>query len=310
MVLSTTIKEALVEMSDLPVLWDAPLQAWTSFRIGGPADGLVTVERVEELQSILALCGREKVNWRIIGRGTNLLVSDDGFRGVVIVLGEGFKGINRCGDLDEGRGVVITAGGAASLSLLTDWCAEQGLSGVEFAAGIPGSVGGAVAGNAGAAGGEMSGIIHRVHLAGEKETLSVPREELSFSYRCWKDLGESLRGYIITEVELKLKTGSTKKIQDTMRDLRRLRRDSQPFGMPSVGSFFKNPAEGSAGRLIDNAGLKGLRFGDAEVSEKHANFLVNRGNASAADVIALMREIQHQVQQKSGILLEPEVQFL
>lgn len=309
MVFSASVKKALAEAVESPVLWDAPLQAWTTFRIGGPADALVTPETTEQLRDVLALCRQEKLDWTIIGRGSNILVADKGYRGVVVVLGEGFKAISLL-EVSEQGAIRIRAGAAASLTRLTDWAVEQGGSGLEFAAGIPGSVGGAVAMNAGAWGEDMSGVIESIQLVNHERTVNVTRSEAGFSYRCFKDLSEKYRGFVITMVDLSLKKFFPEKIREKMKELRNLRAGSQPAGMPNAGSFFKNPLQTSAGRLIDEAGLKGFRIGDAEVSRKHANFFVNRGAATAADVITLMREVQARVKQNSGIMLEPEVHFL
>lgn len=309
MALSAAFKEALAATVDSPVLWDAPLQAWTTFRIGGPADALVTPETTEQLMGVLALCEQEQLDRAIIGRGSNILAADEGYRGVVLVLGEGFKVLSRL-ETAGNRSVRIRAGAAASLTRLTDWAVEQGASGLEFAAGIPGSVGGAVAMNAGAWGDDMSGVIDSIQLVNHERKVIVPGPEAVFSYRCFNDLSEKYRGFVITRVELVLKKGSPEEIRGKMREFRNLRAASQPAGMPTAGSFFRNPGQGSAGRLIDEAGLKGLRIGDAEVSKKHANFFVNRGSATAADVVALMREVQARVKQNSGIMLEPEVHFL
>lgn len=309
MSLSSFQKAALTEVVSSPVLWDAPLAAWTTFRIGGPSDALVTLLDVEELQKVLALCAGEGIVWKLLGRGSNILAPDDGFRGVVIVLGDGFKYIVRHGDTVDGK-VVVRAGAAVGFSRLADWCAEQGLSGLEFAAGIPGSVGGAVVMNAGASGCEIGDLVYQLSLAGAEKVKDIPKEKLHFSYRCCDDLGRSESGSVVTAVELLLEQGQTQRIQETISKLRRQRWAKQPVGMPTAGSFFKNPAGTSAGQLIEASGLKGLRIGDAEVSEKHANFFVNRGRATAADVIALMHEVQDRVKETSGITLEPEVQFL
>ena len=227
----------------------------------------------------------------------------------MIVLGEGFKTISRLESDEEGK-FRVRAGAAASLTRLTDWTAEQGGSGLEFAAGIPGSIGGAVAMNAGAWGEDMSGVIESIYLAEGGGEVIVPGAEAGFGYRCWKDLTEKYQGFVITGAELLLKQETSETIREKMSQLRHLRKKSQPVGMPNAGSFFKNPSRMSAGSLIDDAGLKGLRIGDAEVSQTHANFFVNRGAATAADVVALMREVQGRVKQNSGIMLEPEVHFL
>ena len=309
MVFSAVFKEALAAVVESPVLWDAPLQAWTTFRIGGPADALVTPDTAEQLMEVLALCRQEEIDWTIIGRGSNILAADEGYRGVVIVLGEGFKTFSRLEGCEKGP-VRIRAGAAATLTRLTDWAMEQSGAGLEFAAGIPGSVGGAVAMNAGAWGDEMSGVVESIELVSHERRVQLPGSGAGFSYRCLKDLSGRYRGFVITMVDFSLKKSTPEKIRGRMRELRNRRAGSQPAGMPNAGSFFKNPFQESAGKLIDEAGLKGLRIGDAEVSREHANFFVNRGGATAADVKMLMREVQARVKQNSGILLEPEVHFL
>lgn len=309
MSLSSSLKAALTEAVSSPVLWDAPLMAWTTFRIGGPADALVTLLDGKELQEVIRLCEHENVSWKAIGRGSNILASDDGFSGVIIVLGDSFKYIVRGDYLEDGT-VIVRCGGAVSLARLTDWCAEQGLAGLAFAAGIPGSVGGAVVMNAGAWGSDISEIIHSVELVTSQRVATLVREELAFTYRCCENFSGSHRNSVITGVELMLRRGKSGEIRDQMKKLRQQRLSEQPSGMPTAGSFFKNPPGASAGQLIDASGMKGFSVGDAGVSEKHANFFVNHGKASAADVMELMRLVQEQVKKISGVVLEPEVRFL
>ena len=309
MVFSPTFKTALNEVSTNPILWDAPLSGWTTFRIGGCADAVVSVESEDELAKILSLCREMDVDWMVLGRGSNILAADQGYRGVIITLGKGFDIIRRAAETEDGN-VVIYAGAATGFSRLSDWAAAEGLAGLEFAAGIPGSIGGAVVMNAGAWGTEISELIHKLHLLHDGEYIQRTGTSLSFTYRNWVDLNGDLQGAIVTGIELLLKPDTTVRIKETMRTLRRKRMEKQPTGMPNAGSFFKNPEGISAGELIDKAGLKGLRVGDAEVSQKHANFIVNRGSASAADVRELMRLITDRVKETSGINLEPEVRFL
>lgn len=309
MVLSSSVKEGLEQAVMGPVLWDAPLSAWTTFRVGGPAEALVTVNETEELQSVLSLCKEHEISWKLLGRGSNIVVSDHGFDGIIVILGDGFKSICRKDIADSGR-VLVHAGGAISLSRLGDWTAEQGLSGLEFAAGIPGSLGGALVMNAGAWGSEIGDLVYRVTLAGDNEKRMISAGDLNFGYRCWHDIYESLYDFVVTDVELRLAVAETIEVQQKMREYRRQRRERQPVGMPNAGSFFKNPPGQSAGRLIESSNLKGMRVGGAEVSGKHANFFVNRGNATASDIIQLMRLVQDRVKKDSGIALEPEVQFL
>ncbi len=309
MPLSTVVKAGLSEAVKSPVLWDAPLSAWTTFRIGGPAAALVTINDTTELQAVLFLCSEHGILWRLLGRGSNVLAADDGFPGVIIVLGEGFKSCSRR-DGPHGDRVLVEAGAAVGLSRLADWSAEQGLSGLEFAAGIPGTLGGAVLMNAGAWGDAIGNLVFALTLADKEKSITVAGKDLRFDYRCLDDMKHSLSGFVITGAELELVSGETLVIQETMREFRRRRREHQPVGMANAGSFFKNPAGTSAGRLIEAAGLKGLQVGDAEVSEKHANFFVNRGCACARDMIELMHRVQEAVKKDSGVDLEPEVHFL
>jgi UDP-N-acetylmuramate dehydrogenase len=309
MVLSGSLKKGLETVAESPVLWNAPLSAWTTFRIGGPAEALVTVNRTEELQSVILLCNENEIDWKVLGRGSNMLVSDEGFSGIIIILGDGFKSVSRGQSLDNGN-VVVEAGAAISLSRIGDWAAEQGLSGLEFAAGIPGTMGGALAMNAGAWGSEIGDLVDQVTLVGDNDIKRVPGRDLTFSYRCWDDINKALADYVVTGVDLQLAVAETITVQGKMREIRRQRWERQPVGMANGGSFFKNPAGKSAGQLIEASNLKGVRVGDAEVSEKHANFFVNRGNATAGDMMELMRKVQDRVKRDSGITLEPEVHLL
>ncbi len=309
MVLSSSVKIRLGTVVESPVLWNAPLSAWTTFRIGGPAEALVTVNRTEELQSVISLCNENEIDCKVLGRGSNMLVSDEGFSGIIIILGDGFKSVSRGQSLDNGN-IVVEAGAAIGLSRIGDWAAEQGLSGLEFAAGIPGTMGGALAMNAGAWGSEIGDLVHLVTLVGDNDIKRLPGRDLTFSYRCWDDINKALADYVVTVVDLQLAVAETITVQEKMREFRRQRWERQPVGMANGGSFFKNPAGKSAGRLIEASNLKGLRVGDAEVSEKHANFFVNRGNATAGDMMELMRKVQNRVKSDSGIILEREVQLL
>ena len=307
--LSRSVKSSLGTVAKSPVLWNAPLSAWTTFRIGGPAEALVTVNETEELQSVLSLCTRENIDWKVLGRGSNVLISDKGFSGIIIVLGDGFKFLSKSETLANGS-VVVKAGAAVGLSQLGDWSAGLGLSGLEFAAGIPGTLGGALVMNAGAWGSEIGALVHMVTVVGDDDIKRVSGKDLTFNYRCWDDISKSLVNHVVTEVDVQLVVSKTITVQEKMREFRRQRSERQPVGMPNAGSFFRNPAGKSAGRLIAASNLRGLRVGDAEVSEKHGNFFVNRGNATAGEMMALMRTVQDRVKRDSGITLEPEVHLL
>jgi UDP-N-acetylmuramate dehydrogenase len=272
----------------------------TSFRIGGPADFYVYPKDLEDLTSILSACSGGDVPRFVIGRGTNLLVADAGFRGVVIDLSESFSGLS-------GEGPEVTAGAGALLWDLLGYCAERGLSGMESLAGIPGSVGGGVRLNAGAYGREIRDVLIDAATAEPDGTLTVrTRDELGMEYRRTALPADS----VVVSARFSLEPGDPARMRSEMEAVLAKRRDRQPLSMPSAGSVFKRPPGDYAGRLIEESGLKGLRIGDAMVSGKHANFIVNLGSAGAADVKALVDEITIRVRDRFGVTLEPEIHFL
>ncbi len=301
------MKEALAGFSVNPVLWDCPLSDYTSFAIGGPALALVTVEDCRELQELIVFLQENDIKWQVIGKGTNLLVSDTGFEGVIIQLGNGFKKI-AFEDRPDGM-ITARVGSGCSMTRLSVFCIQRGCSGFEFACGIPGTIGGAVIMNAGAWGNEMADVLAAVEIITTEEKKRFPRSKMRFAYRRWLDFIEGA-GQVVTEVEIRLKKEDPEVIKKRCADLFRMRRQRQPKGFANAGSFFKNPKGESAGRLIEKSGCKGMRVGGAMVSPVHANFLINTGCATAADVKELMDIVQKKVQQDSGILLEPEVHFL
>ena len=305
--MDTICKEALCQVALNPVQWNCPLRDYTSLAIGGPAEALVTVEERGELQDLLTFFRDKGLQWRVIGRGTNLLVKDSGFDGVIVLLGSGFKAI-AC--KDDGASILVRVGGGRGLPGLSGWCIKQGLSGLEFTCGIPGTVGGAVVMNAGAWGEELADVLTSVTVmtaAGAKE---MQRREMHFSYRCWRDHADGLEGAVVTEVEMRLFRAEPDILRRRCSEYLAKRRERQPKGQANAGSFFKNPLGDGAGRLIEKSGCKGMRVGGAMVSPVHANFLVNTGDATAADVKELMERVQKMVLRDSGILLEPEVHFL
>jgi len=301
------MKEALAGLSVNPVLWDCPLSDYTSFAIGGPAQALVTVTDSSELQALLAFLHKNDVKWQVIGKGTNLLVSDMGFEGVIVLLGEGFKSVV-FEDRDD-KMVTVRVGSGCSMTKLSALCMESGYSGFEFACGIPGTVGGAVIMNAGAWGSEMADLLASVEIVTVMGKNRLPRGKMHFAYRCWLDYKEGA-GQVVTEAVIRLKKEDPEVVRKRCADLFRMRRERQPKGLANAGSFFKNPHGESAGRLIEKSGCKGLRIGGAMVSQVHANFLVNTGGATAADVKELMGIVRKKVQEDSGVILEPEVRFL
>ncbi len=308
MSLSSSQKAVLTGVVRGKIQWDAPLSAWTTYRIGGPADALVTLLDVEDLQEVLKFCRLEELRWKLLGRGSNILAADEGFGGIVIVLGEGFKYIGRDPERDQGSNWV-KSGAGVGLARLSSWCADSGLSGFEFASGIPGTVGGGVVMNAGAWGRSMADVIRSIELVDHEKIEIISEKHLNFSYRTCRVLA-GRKNAVVTGVTMSFKTAAPEQIKETIRTLKEKRKERQPYGQPNCGSVFRNPEEISAGQLIDEAGLKGRRIGDAAVSEKHANFIVNCGQASAHDVLALIDEIKERVMQTSGVELIPEVQFL
>ena len=280
---------------------EEPLARHTSFRVGGPAQYFVTPTLIQ-LPKIVALCKRFGMPLTVIGNGSNLLVSDDGLRGVVVEIGHAAAGI-RCISEQE---LELSAG--TLLSEAANAAAGYGLAGMEFAAGIPGSVGGAVVMNAGAYGGEMKDIVTQVWVLDTDGALRIrSAEELDLSYRHSRMMDE---GELVLKACVRLRPDDESAIRERMAELRRRRLEKQPLEYPSAGSTFKRPEGHFAGQLIEEAGLRGFRIGDAQVSEKHCGFVINRGAATAADIRSLMQQVQQRVREHSGIQLEPEVRLL
>jgi len=281
-----------------------PLRRHTSFRIGGPADAWVETANAAEIWELQKLASRAGLPLVVLGIGTNVLVSDRGVRGIVIRLGREFAGFTW---RDEGNRVRVRAGAAAPFKKLVNEAAERGLGGLEFAEGIPGSIGGGLLMNAGAFGGEIAGVVDGVVVvdpaAGERV---LPRSALRFGYRRF-DLPA---GLIVTHVDFGLQPADREAVRARMAELKRRRDSKQPLGWPNAGSIFKNPPGEFAGRLIEAAGFKGRRVGDAMVSEQHANFIVNVGAARAADVKQLMDEIAEAVWQDRAVRLVAEIKLV
>lgn len=277
-----------------------PMSRHTSFRIGGPADLFVVCDTVAGLSDTLDVLAGEGVPFTAIGKGTNLLVADAGIRGAVLLLGKEFKR-HACG-----RGY-IRAGAACVLAYVVQDAFSRGLGGLEFAVGVPGTVGGALAMNAGACDAWIGSVTESVTLFVPEEGLIRLRgDEIAWGYRT---SGLPTRG-IIVEGVLRLAPADPERIRLEMERSLKRRKSTQPLGTPSAGSAFKNPEGDSAGRLIEAAGLKGTRLGGAKVSEVHANFIVNEGSATASDVVGLMSKVRMTVRDTYGIELQPEVRFL
>lgn len=281
--------------------YDLPLAQVTSFRIGGPADLFVELDTPGQLGDVIEYCQQRKIPWFFLGRGSNLLVRDKGIRGVVIRLGRQFSYVKV-----EGRRLL--AGAATSLSVVAETAARHSLAGLEFASGIPGSLGGAVFMNAGAYGGEMQQVVQEVevYLPGRGRRF-LDRQALRFGYR-HSVLQEAQM--IALAVLLELTPGESGAIRAKMVDFNSRRKSKQPLNLPSAGSVFKRPEGYYAGTLIQEAGLKGVRVGDAQVSEKHAGFIVNLGQATAEDVLNLITLVRNEVRKKLGVNLEPELRVV
>lgn len=290
-------------------LWlGAPLGPFTTIGTGGKADLLVTVASDSATVSALRILQAHDVPWVCLGAGSNLLVADQGYRGAVIKLDECYHYVENmpCAPVCDAGPVVITVGAGASLSRLAAIVAEAGLGGLEFACGIPGSVGGGIAMNAGGYGCSLADVVVEVQMATASGIRWFPAADVGWGYRSCRLPGKG----VVTAVRFALTPGDPAVILKEHRSILRRRRTVQPQAVRTFGSAFKNPCGGAAGRLLEAAGLKGERRGDAEVSTVHANFLVNLGTATTADVLALMSLMRQEVHRTSGVLLEPEVRLL
>lgn len=275
-----------------------PMSKYTSFRIGGPADFYLEPADKDDVIRIIAYLEEQGIPFMMIGKGSNLLVSDEGIRGAVINLETGLGSLRA-----EGNTVYVDAG--VTLVRFVDFCIQRGLKGVEMLAGIPGTIGGAIVMNAGAYGGEISNYLVDVEILRKGTVRRWKREELGFSYR-----HSELQGGIVLTAAFGLPAGDKAEIMSIRRDLILKRNRAQPVNMPNSGSMFKNPPGAFAAKLIEDAGLKGTRRGGAQISEKHANFIVNHGTAKARDVLALITAARDTVREKFGISLELEVKLI
>lgn len=283
------------------ILMEEPMKKHTTFRLGGPADFFLCPSDVNQIPEIIHICREEGIPWFVLGNGSNLLVSDQGYRGVVIQI---YKNMNQI--TVEGTRIYAQAG--ALLSAVSKKAMEAGLTGMEFASGIPGTLGGAAVMNAGAYGGEMKDILVSVTVLtdeGEQKVLKV--EDLNLGYRT-SVIKE--KGYIVLDVVLQLQVGDRDAIRNRMEELKVQRVTKQPLEYPSAGSTFKRPEGYFAGKLIEDAGLRGYRVGGAQVSEKHCGFVINTGDATTSDVVQLIHDVQNIIWNKFKIKLEPEVKFL
>ncbi|MBQ6373128.1 MAG: UDP-N-acetylmuramate dehydrogenase [Clostridia bacterium] len=282
------------------ILTDEPMSRHTTFRVGGPADVMFLPESPEQVAAAMAAARAAAVQVLVIGNGSNLLVRDGGIRGLVIALGEGMSAIRR-------EGHVISAQAGASLARVAAFAQAAGLAGLEFASGIPGSLGGGCAMNAGAYGGQLSDVLIDAEVLMDGRVRKLSRDELQMGYRTTRPLRE---GGIVLSARFRLEPDDPEAIAARMRELNARRRDKQPLNYPSAGSVFKRPEGHYAGALIEQAGLKGRSVNGAQVSEKHAGFIVKVAEATAADIIALIETVQREVEAMSGVHLETEVRIL
>ncbi len=294
--------EILQKLVGTEQVWaQEPMKKHTTFRVGGCARYLVEPGDVQQLSAVVNACREQKVPYYVVGNGSNLLVSDAGYNGVIIHL---FKNMSEI--QTEGNHMILQAG--ALLARAARTACREGLSGLEFASGIPGTVGGALVMNAGAYGGEMKDVVSRVTvLTSEGEPREYTKEQMAFGYRRSRLTEEA---GIVLETEFTLHPGRTEEIQARMEELKEKRVLKQPLEYASAGSTFKRPEGHFAGKLIEDAGLRGFRIGDAQVSEKHCGFVINRGNASASEIAEVIRQVQDRVYAHSGVRLQTEVKFL
>ncbi|KAB3533519.1 UDP-N-acetylmuramate dehydrogenase [Alkaliphilus serpentinus] len=294
-------KQFIEVIKEENVLQDEPMKNHTSFKIGGPADFLLLPKTIDEIQGIIHICNEEDIEYFVMGNGSNLLISDKGLRRVVIKIAENFNQITL-------EGNKIMAQGGILLSTLSKHALKASLSGLEFASGIPGTLGGAVTMNAGAYGGEMKDVVKLVRALDKKgNVIDLSIEEMGMGYRTSIIQKE---GYIVLEVEMELQEKEYSLIKEKVDDLNFQRTTKQPLHLPSAGSVFKRPEGYFAGKLIQDSNLRGFRIGGAQVSELHCGFIVNVGNATAKDVMDLVKHIQKTVKNNFGVDLETEIKLI
>lgn len=297
-----TLFNELTEANIGKVLENEPLAKHTTIKIGGPADIYIEPNSTNSLCKAIEIIKDNNVKWTVIGRGSNLLVADKGIEGVVIKLGAGMD------DFDL-NGEILTVGGGCSVIRLATIISKKGFSGLEFASGIPGSIGGAVYMNAGAHGSDMSNIVVKARILFDDGTIQwLSNQELEFSYRT--SILQEKRPGICIEAVLQLKTGEKEDIVAVMQKNKDYRRDTQPWNYPCAGSIFRNPLPNYAGQLVEAAGLKGYQLGGAKISEMHGNFIVNAGGATAQDVLDLIEFVKKTILEKYDITMETEVEII
>lgn len=296
-------RQYLMEIAGEVLEYDCPMARYTTFGVGGKAEVFCAVETVERLQAVMTFLHREAIPYLVIGRGSNLLVKDGGIEGVVLTLKGSLATIEK--GLEGGS--IVTGGGGLSITELLHYCGTEGLGGLEFLAGIPGTLGGAVAMNAGAWGQDVGARVARVQLVmPHADVVTMTREDMHFSYR----RSSTPQGAVIVSVKLSLVRVEPEEVTAKVAACLKERQEKQPLKHPSAGSVFKNPPNGYAGALIERTGLKGKRIGGAMISPKHANWIVNMGGAQAKDILALMKLAQQKVKEQTGIVLDPEIKVV
>jgi UDP-N-acetylmuramate dehydrogenase len=296
-------KKALMKMVSKGIRFHCPTALYTTFRIGGKADALCFVKSLAELQQLVSYLIHESIPFLVVGKGSNLLIRNGGFEGVLIILRDELAAI----ETPEGNTPELTAGGGLGLSDLINYCCQKGLGGLEFLAGIPGTVGGAVAMNAGAFGEEVEGVVKNIQVLTPQGVLTTRnRSELAFSYRNLSLPEKS----IVVRARFRCVHKNREMVSGKVSDYLKWRKATQPLEYPSAGSVFKNPLNDYAGRLIEEVGLKGKKVGGAMISAKHANYIVNIGEAKADDVLTLMDLARQKVKENTGIQLENEIRII
>jgi len=303
--LSTTLKDELKNLFGVDVEFDVPLSGHTSIRVGGPADAVVWPAGEEILKQAIHWAKEKGISYFFLGKGSNTLVRDGGFRGLIINLTRGFRHFKLA--KENGHFVWVEAEGGVPTQQLVRWAVEQGLSGLERLAGVPGTIGGNVFMNAGTYLGEIADLVEEVGICdarGKSQTL--PKGKLQFDYRRCNISPSS----VVVRALLRLEKGDKEKIEKCVREVFEKRGLAQPIELPNLGSVFKNPGKKKAWELVEEAGCKGVRVGKARISEKHANFIVNEGGATAKDVLVLIAMIKDRVKDACGIMLETEIKVI
>lgn len=294
-------QELCEAVGKINVLLEEPMWKHTTFRVGGNAAYFVTPESPEQVKRVIEVCGQNQIPYYVIGNGSNLLVSDEGFSGVILQIG---SKMNRC-EMKEGN-IKVQAG--ALLTKVANRISKEDYEGMEFAVGIPGTIGGAVTMNAGAYGGEMKDVIQgALVLRKDGEILWLNKEELNLGYRSSVVMEQ---GYIVLEAEFQLKKGNAEEIKKKCNQNTKARMEKQPLEYPSAGSTFKRPEGYFAGKLIMDSGMRGYTVGGAQVSEKHCGFIINKGEATAKDVLDVITRVQEKVEKTFGVALETEVKMI